>query len=151
LTIILHNGKASFHISQDGWGKLLELGQRHGWQPAGTEPPQWNDPHIEGAYADQNGIYTSVNDVDARALGAALARALSNLPGPRIQRPAAKVSVADPLPSAGKRGPGSSSPAAKSELSGEDEAQTTEFVAFARQGRFSVLLHPSPKSDRASG
>jgi hypothetical protein len=47
--MVLHNGKASFQTSRAGWGELPELGRRHGWQPAGTEPPQWNDTHMAAA------------------------------------------------------------------------------------------------------
>ncbi len=59
----------------DAWAALLRLARAHGWTPAGTEPPRdWTGDAWSGIYepaAEQH-----VTDDDARALGAALARAL---------------------------------------------------------------------------
>jgi hypothetical protein len=142
MIIELHNGKDAFHISRAGWGELLELGQIHGWQPAGTEPPQWNDPQMQTAYADQNGIYTSVNDADARALALALEGALPDIPDDRTNTTHTGPRFDDGLRGA-RRVHGnfeylSTSPHPSERLAGKDMQQVLEFVAFAKQGRFSV-------------
>ncbi len=142
MTIVLHNGKDAFHISRAGWGKLLELGQILGWQPAGTEPPQWNDPQMQAAYADSTGTYTSVNDADSRALAVALERALPDIADHRTNTSHTGPRFDDGLRGARRThanfGHLSTSPYPSEDFAGKDKEQVLEFVAFARQGRFSV-------------
>jgi hypothetical protein len=162
MTIVLHNGTAGFQISRAGWGELLELGRRHGWQPAGAEPPQWNDPYLAAAYADQNGIYTSVNDADARALAAALDHAVPDIPDKKPTRadtsPLFEAGLKDAQPSTAILAHPNSSLDPHNGFASQDRAQVIEFVAFARQGRFSILSgssmaveEPSPVTPPEAG
>jgi hypothetical protein len=140
MTINLHNGKDSFQISRNGWGKLLELGQLYGWRPAGTQPPQWDDPAMQAAYADSNGFYTSVNGADAQALAAALQGALPNLPDDNLpdaaslpdnalpHAPTAQVKISRPNTDLHPR----------EFFAGKNKLRVNEFIAFAKQGNFSV-------------
>jgi hypothetical protein len=88
-----------FALPPGGWLRLLMLAQLHGWCPMGTEVPEY--PWLEGGVIDKedldNGTYwlgrasewsglyfpgygQRVSDRDARALGAALQRALPDVP-----------------------------------------------------------------------
>lgn len=147
MTIVLHNGKDAFHISRVEWGRLLELGRNCGWQPAGTVPPEWDDPHMQPAYADRNGVYTSVTDADARALTAALAGAFPDLPDPVASPSGTGLAFDQALPGAeppeANRRHLNSNPDPNAGLAGEHKARVVQFVAFAQQGGFSILSGPS--------
>jgi hypothetical protein len=147
MNIDLHNGKDSFQISRKGWGKLLELGQMYGWRPAGTEPPQWDDPNMQAAYADWNGFYTSVNGADARALAVALQSALPDIPDQ--DTPGKWTTLPDatsPLDNFLQAAPPTDTkiPHSNTDLhpceffAGENKLRVNEFIAFAKQGNFSI-------------
>jgi hypothetical protein len=121
----LHNQAGALRVSRIGWGKLLELGRMHGWQPAGTEPPQWDEPGMQAAYAEANGPYTSVNGADALALAEALLAALAAIPQQttgRGRRRAENAAQLDP----------------HDFFAGEHRPRVSEFIAFARLGKFSI-------------
>jgi hypothetical protein len=88
-----------FSVPPGGWLGLLTLAQQHGWCPTGTEAPEY--PWLEGGVIDEEDLATGtywlgrasewrglyfpgygqrVSDRDARALGAALERALPDVP-----------------------------------------------------------------------
>jgi len=84
-----------FSLPPGGWRRLLSLAQMYGWQPRGTEAPDYPWLHEikeedfgiywTGAQSDWDGRYfpgfmQKVTVEDARALGAALVRALPDLP-----------------------------------------------------------------------
>ena len=79
-----------FALPTGGWRRLLALGRMYGWHPAGTEAPdedvlEEDDLSSLGDLSDWDGRYfpgycQHVNVNDARALGAALVRALPDLP-----------------------------------------------------------------------
>lgn len=146
----LHNGQFAFHISRAGWGKLLDLGQMYGWRPSGTEPPQWDDPAMQAAYADQSATYTRVGGADASALAHALELALPDIPS-RGARPAPAVepeAVSPLAPSApirpqvqwGNRQPKRLAAELPSRefFAGDRKRRLIEFIAFAKHGDFSI-------------
>jgi hypothetical protein len=98
----------------------------HGWQPAGTEPPQWDEPGMQAAHAEQPGYYTSVTGADAQALAQALERALPTL--------------ADKEQGAGT----AAALAAGAFVAGPDQRWVKAFIAFARAGKFSIRPAPEP-------
>jgi hypothetical protein len=132
MSINLHNGKDTFRVSRKGWVKLLELGQMYGWQPAGTEPPQWDDPDMQAAYADQHGFYTSVNGADAQSLAAALQWALPDIADPDIP------GKRSPLPADANISRLNTDLHPCDFFAGDNKLQVNEFIAFAKQGKFSI-------------
>lgn len=79
---------------QEGWHVALGLAKELGWEPAGTRPPagvrmaQWD----AGDYRSREG--QQVTGLDARALAAALARALRAIPKAKAALPAPGISPA---------------------------------------------------------
>jgi hypothetical protein len=87
----------NLHWSFEGWRKVLSLAKRYGWQPMGTEPPQWDrDGAGEDRVAAENAEtlaswdgdyycnnFQTVNARDARNLADALERALPEFPEAR--------------------------------------------------------------------
>lgn len=74
--------------SRQFWGKALELAQIYGWRPAGTCPPREIDfyqlnAEWSGRYFTNDG--QMVKAEDARALAAALERALDHISDARIK------------------------------------------------------------------
>jgi hypothetical protein len=75
-----------FRWSNSGWADILELGQAHGWVPAGTGPPRgelkadWGD----GPYFGNGGQRFYARD--AQALADALERALAAPPADESPR-----------------------------------------------------------------
>jgi len=88
-----------FALPPGGWLRLLTLAQQHGWCPTGTEAPEYpwlergvidkedldNGTYWLGRASEWSGLYfpgygQRVSDRDARALGAALQRALPDVP-----------------------------------------------------------------------
>jgi hypothetical protein len=77
-----------FAVPARAWQIILSLGERYGWKPRGTAPP--DELAIEcglwhGELADWDGRYApaygqQVKDADARALADALERALRDIP-----------------------------------------------------------------------
>jgi hypothetical protein len=147
MTIDLHNGLSAFHLTRNDWNKLLELGQRYGWQPAGTEPPPWDEPDMRAAYADRNGVYTSVNNVDARALAAALEWALPDVADqilPSEHSPTPATTPLPPLDAFTRVSPPAGfkeardTPRSADFSAGFSKQRLIEFVAFAKRGHFSI-------------
>lgn len=72
-----------FRLNTSGWMDLLDLAHRHGWQPAGTEAPEY-DPDWDGGYFTND--YQIVTDEDASALADALEDALDDIPDEEVKR-----------------------------------------------------------------
>jgi hypothetical protein len=103
--MILIGEGGSFRFSHRGWGTVLELAWEHGWEPAGTKPPEWTVYAPDGVtvdevatraerqrYANWDGIYVAnnhqvVSDEDAANIVDALERALDDVPSPTTRRP----------------------------------------------------------------
>ena len=87
-----------FRFSHRAWGTVLKLAWEHGWEPAGTKPPEWAAYAPDGVTVDEvatraerqrhanwDGIYCSnnhqvVSDEDAANIADALERALDDVP-----------------------------------------------------------------------
>ena len=72
-------GGASFNWH--GWRHCLEIAEKFGWVPAGTEAPTYNEYGAIPADLEWSGSYCSndhqsVTDADAKAIARALFRAL---------------------------------------------------------------------------
>jgi hypothetical protein len=82
--IDLEGNCGEFSVPPGWWQAMLGLARQHGWVPQGTRPPgdyhEWaGDPTTwDGRYWP--GVGQQVTDADARNLGAALARALADIP-----------------------------------------------------------------------
>jgi hypothetical protein len=79
----LHNASGDFGWDSISWVKLLRLAERYGWRPAGTTIPdselKWMpDGKWNGNYTTNDG--QTVTAADAHALGAALDRAVQDIP-----------------------------------------------------------------------
>lgn len=80
----LHNNHGDyFRATASGWQLLLEAARKHGWEPAGTLAPEFNEGGVtsEAERADWEGGYYSndyqrVGSDDARNMAAALRTAL---------------------------------------------------------------------------
>jgi hypothetical protein len=89
-------------FSRQAWAKALELARLYGWQPMGTRPP--SIPDFDELGADWTGTYLTndgqvVKAEDARALAAALERALESIPDTNLQiNWASKFWLEDDLP-----------------------------------------------------
>ncbi len=147
MAISLQNAQDAFDISLTSWGTLLDLGRMHGWQPAGTEAPQWDDPAVQATVGQENGICTSVSGADAQALANALERALSKMPDHKLssQQSSAPETTRAPRhlrgrarPAAAWRAHRTTDPQPAGLLAGAQRRQLRQFVAFARQGRFII-------------
>jgi hypothetical protein len=71
------SGKST-RFGYGGWAMVLNLAQRYGWKPLGTEPPEGmdNPAEWEGGYDSSDG--QRVSAADARALAEALAAAVAD-------------------------------------------------------------------------
>jgi hypothetical protein len=97
-----------FSLPDGGLIALLSLGMQYGWQPAGTEPPDFSlldqeDLDEIGDLEKWDGRYypgfgQEVTLADARALGAALERALPDLQGLASSDPASATLTAQITP-----------------------------------------------------
>jgi len=77
-------------FNNHGWSKMLELAERYGWQPKGTQPPLLEMEEIGvvtngSSDGDWDGNYFTndrqrVSPEDAASLAAALERALEDIP-----------------------------------------------------------------------
>jgi hypothetical protein len=69
------------------WRSCLNIAEKFGWVPAGTEAPSWNeggdippadrDPEWDGSYFCNE--FQSVTDTDAKAMARSLYRALNSV------------------------------------------------------------------------
>jgi hypothetical protein len=77
-----------FALPPGGWSRLLSIARTHGWNPAGTEPPEdfGDDPEFwQGNSSEWDGRYfpgygQTVTAKDAMEFAAALKRAWPDLP-----------------------------------------------------------------------
>jgi hypothetical protein len=87
-----------FRFSQGRWGAVLKLAHEHGWEPAGTVPPEFTVYAPDGVTVDEvrtraerqsyanweGGYFTNdtqvVSDEDAANIADALERALDDVP-----------------------------------------------------------------------
>ena len=93
-----------FRSSYRAWGTALKLAWEHGWEPAGTKPPEWTAYTPDGVvdeeatraerqrYANWDGLYCSNNrqvicDEDAANIADALERALDDVPSLTTRKP----------------------------------------------------------------
>ena len=67
------HGNQSLNVS--AWSRCFDLAVEHGWQPAGTAPPDDCTDKWDGDYFSND--YQKVEDSDARALGVALLRGIA--------------------------------------------------------------------------
>jgi hypothetical protein len=120
----LRNAKrAEYHLPTLGWAFYLNLAERYGWEPTGTQPPElWDTSEgpWEGHY-DWNASQRVMSE-DAASLAAALGRYLAD---PQ------RVSVAKLL--AIELGE-----AVGVEVSFDENDEIGSFIAFARSGPFEI-------------
>jgi hypothetical protein len=145
MTIILHNGQHALQLALHDWNQMLALGRRHGWRPAGTQSPDWDDPAMQAAYADPYALYTRVTPADAQALADALKAALSDVsendgPGGPRSRPVRWAPLDGMRSGAERKGssPAGPDPQLVSASAGDAAQRIERFVSFATQGGFSV-------------
>lgn len=86
--VMIFNGHCEFDMPASDWRRILWIAQCYGWQPHGTEPPDelaittgiWRGKPTDwtGAYSPSDG--QEITEDDAKALAAALERALPDVP-----------------------------------------------------------------------
>lgn len=135
---------AEFRVSGSLWEAALELAYLYGWKPAGTECPrtgawarsddQMHEPSWDGqdyfSYESQR-----VRRSDARALSAALLRAILNVPDwPFADRPSSSPAVdsSSPIPSRAS--------VTADGITDHRRRIMRRFVAFAERGGFTIGL-----------
>jgi hypothetical protein len=135
----LINDQGELHFTVYFWGKLLELGRLYDWKPAGTLPPE--SDFEEGTADSWDGNYVvnggeRVTAEDAAGWAAALERALDDIPNhyaawhkthnqPQDGKLIPYIAVGVHLSSL-------------EALSGENKEGVKEFIAFCRQGMFTI-------------
>ena len=93
----LTNIKSEFYFSVMEWHKILELAQKYGWNPKGTSSNRIMKS-FAGNWGNWDGNYFSfdnqlVDEDDARNLGEALKKALSDIPNVRPVKTLDKMSL----------------------------------------------------------
>jgi hypothetical protein len=151
-----------FRFSNTSWCKVLELADRYGWKPAGTEPGRWVDPSTgkldkqlspdpeewDGSYFGNS--FQWVTDEDAARIADALERALDDIPDFDAAEKWVEYGPTDIGPTDLPIGPverslveegiaisvpnGSLSPLEY--FSGEDKPVVRAFIAYCRAGEF---------------
>ncbi len=114
------------------WSQILNLADRYGWQPMGTEAPAWEvlgaDPPIHADYPDWDGTYFSndgqfVTDRDASNIAAALERALDDIPEHDTMEDMQTAQDASPM----------------EWFSGQGKTTVRDFIEFSRTGGFCIF------------
>jgi len=143
-----------FRFSNFGWGMVLDLAQRHGWQPAGTAAPAYyqaaGDPDWSGGYLSNDG--QTVTAEDARAIAGALEKALAAMPDSAVaarllpyKRPADFAEVVErfleeyELAECHPRQPAVSAESPPEEWFAADRELLLDFIDYCRQGEFAIL------------
>jgi hypothetical protein len=135
---------------------LLDLAHEYGWEPAGTEPPQWiatnpdgsidhemtamysrSKENWDGSYFSNDGQY--VTDEEAASIADALERALDDIPDEETEAKVEAIKL-QPWLAYGSRGPQYDIPLSLiDKFSGRSrKKQVKDFMAFCRAGGFSV-------------
>lgn len=132
----LVNEQGSIHFTVYVWDQILALARMYGWRPAGTqEPRNWA---IEEEGREWSGSYhlnggQMVVAEDAAHLGTALERGLDDIPNfYAAWQKAVEGKDGRPLIPVGVK----LSPLEA--LSGENKPAVREFIAFCRQGPFTI-------------
>jgi hypothetical protein len=129
-------------FSTHAWRYALELAHEHGWEPAGTEPPEQYRQAAEdwdGSYFWNS--YQSVTDEDAWSIADALERAYAHIPDEQTVGIRAATTYHE-LPSGEKIG-GIGVETGEhltpyDWYSGEAKQRIRELIGFCRAGGFSI-------------
>ena len=129
-------GDTQFNIFS--WNRILKLAYWYGWQPMGTEAPDWEEiygtpihpDYKHPKHSDWNGTYFSnegqfVADRDAGNIAAALERAFDDIPDHDCS-----ISVFD-APTAQDISP-------IEYFSGQGKTRVRDFIEFCRAGGFLI-------------
>jgi hypothetical protein len=85
-----YSSDGKFYFTWWAWRRVFDLAIEHGWEPAGTEAPSWEEPdgctgqpsydpkEWNGGYFSNDGQY--VTPEDARNLADALERVINDMP-----------------------------------------------------------------------
>jgi hypothetical protein len=143
-----------FRFNWEGWREVLELAYQYGWEPAGTELPEYSFYNQDGtvnlgrtrAYRedakDWDGSYFGnegqwVTEEDAARIADALERALTHIPDEETvgMQPALKTY---------DTGGGQSSAASidvpnADWFSGDDKPYLRDFITYCRAGGFAIF------------
>ena len=121
------------------WEKLLKIAVQYGWEPMGTDPPQWDEEETKentetkwcGSYLSND--FQSVNDKDAENLAMALERSLPDMPDEDMMAPFSDTNGGLLINRIG--------PSMKDTdfFSGhESKEEVRKFILFCRTGGFSI-------------
>jgi len=124
-----------------GWRGILELANRYGWVPAGTEPPSWDEggpwdgrPWSRTYFSNDGQRVTAE---DAHALADALKRALPDMPDEDAV--AHKMETIACLPDGTVlRAPKRGVELSLLESFAGGQQRLREFIAFCRAGEFAI-------------
>ncbi len=125
-----------------GWSKMLELAERHGWQPKGTQPPDMEGTQIvtNGSSDDDwdGNYYTNdwqgVSPEDAANIAAALERALEDIPDHDAMEDKIRFIKDEPVVDWDT----ADNTSAVEWFSGARRTRVKQFIAFCRGGGFSI-------------
>ena len=121
------------HFNNFNWSRILKLADRYGWQPIGTEAPDWEGiygtpihpdykhPDWRGTYFSNDGQY--VTDRDANSIAAALERALDDIPEHDTMEDMQAAQDASPI----------------EWFSGQGKTKVRDFIEFCRAGGFLIF------------
>jgi hypothetical protein len=156
-------GEISFNIF--AWAKVLDLAQQYGWEPAGTEAPDFEvkdeDGNVDHELSEQlscraedwDGNYStndfqSVTEHDAANIADALERALDDIPDFDANEKTKEYTLDDPPANAAARAvlAGTGGPLVGPDdsldprefLGGQEKRKVRDFISFCRAGGFLI-------------
>ena len=138
----LSGPRGDFSMNNTFWGAALDLAQLHGWEPAGTLPPEDAAQWGRGYFSNDGQRVTSE---DARVLADALERALPTTPC--ATRPGRWATPASSESPSGRR----RRPLSGSAGAGSSACATSSPSAGPAALRFGDGLGPPPRGRRAGG
>ena len=139
----LYAKQGDMYLNNFGWSRILMLAHQFGWQPMGTEAPDWEvlgaDPPIHVNYPDWDGTYCGnegqwVNDRDARNIASALERALEHIPDHDAIEDEIGLIQDEPVNDHDT----ACNMSAIECFSGQGKKKVQEFIAFCKMGGFSI-------------